>query len=429
MLLARALQRNPAMIKAAIDFHQRGIIPAATYFVDLDAIAHNAKLMADESKKYGLRSYLMSKQNGRNPYITRVALEQGFDSTVAVEATEARTITRYGLPLGHVGHLSNIPLREIPSIVAMNPEVMTVFTYENAKAISDAATALGRVQNIYVRVNKPGDEFFKGMVGGWTEDECVEGVRKVVELPGVKVIGLTSFVNITYQTPAATKATPTDTYFTMLRAKALLEKELGLQDLRVNAPAFNNCATFKMLAENGATDVEPGIGLLGSSLAHAYEDLAEKPAQLYVSEVMHHWDGEAYTLGGGLTYIEGSGGPQNEYPIRAITGRTFEEAKDNDLTLVERGIIDYHGVLAEGEKAKVGDTAIYALRAQFFVNRCYVAIVSGVSTGNPKLEGMFDSLGTALDADFNPLPVEQVIADIERVATELYGRDRTSASA
>jgi predicted amino acid racemase len=425
MLLDRALKRNPDMIATAIDFHQRGVIPAATYLVDLDAVAVNAKALADEAKRHNLRSYLMTKQNGRNPYITRVAMAQGIDSTVAVEATEARVLHRYGIPVGHVGHLSNIPQNEIPSIVAMNPEVMTVFTYESAKAISDAAAALGRVQNIYVRVNKPGDEFFKGMVGGWTEDDCVEGIREVVKLPNVKVIGLTTFVNITYQTPAATKARPTDTFHTMIRAKATLERELGLENLRINAPAFNNVATFKMLAENGATDVEPGIGLLGSSLAHAYEDLVEKPAQVYVSEVMHHWEGEAYTLGGGLTYIEGSGGPVNEYPIRCITGRTFEEAKDNAFELVEKGIIDYHGVLADGEKAKVGDTAIYALRAQFFVNRCYVAIVSGISTGEPKLEGLFDSAANALDENFNPIPVEQVIADVEEVAAR-YGARATS---
>lgn len=420
MLLARALKRNPEMVEAAIDLHQSGAIPAATYLVDLDAVAANAKLMADECKRLDLRSYLMTKQNGRNPYITQVALEMGIDSTVAVEATEARVIHRYNHPLGHVGHLSNIPLREVPHILEMDPEVITVFTYENAKAISDAAVAVGREQNLYVRINKPGDEFFKGMVGGWTEDECVEGIKRVMELPNINVTGLTTFVNITYQTPAATKAKPTDTFFTMLRAKEKLESELGLANLRVNAPAFNNCATFPMLAEHGVTDVEPGIGLLGSSLAHAYEDLVEKPAQVYVSEVMHHWGNEAYTLGGGLTYIETSG-MDHEYQIRTAVGTSFDAASKTILPMVERGIIDYHGVCTDPErKAKVGDTAVYALRAQFFVNRCYVAIATGISTGEPKIEALFDSAGTALDGDYSPLPVAQVIEDMERVVTERY---------
>jgi predicted amino acid racemase len=420
MLLNRALERNPEMLETAIDFHQRGVIPPSTYLVDLDAIADNAAVMAKEFKAYGLRSYIMTKQNGRNPYITGVALAAGFDSVVAVEALEARVVHRYGHPLGHVGHLSNIPRTEVPAILAMDPQVMTVFTYEAAKNISDAAAAIGRVQDLYVRVNKPGDEFFKGMVGGWTLEDCVAGVGRVAALPNVRVVGLTSFVNITYQTPDAYAARPTDTFFTMLRAKGLLEAELGLEDLRVNAPAFNNCATFKMLAENGATDVEPGIGLLGSSLAHAYQDLAEKPAQVLVTEVMHHWEGEAYTLGGGLSYVEGSGGPANEYPVRCMVGSSFEAARDNFLPLVERGIIDYHGVCGDGEKAEVGDTALYALRAQFFMNRAYVAIVSGISKGEAKLEAMFDGLGTALDVDFSPRPPVEVRREIDALIAERY---------
>ena len=419
MLLTRALKRNPEMIEAAIELHQSGAIPAATYLVDLDAIAENAKLMADEAKRWNLLTYLMSKQNGRNPYITRVALEMGMDSTVAVEAMEARIIHRFGLPLGNVGHLSNIPKNEVADIVAMNPDVITVFTYEAAKAVSDAARAQGREQNLYVRVNKHGDEFFRGMVGGWTEDACVQGIRPILALPNVRITGLTSFVNITYQTPDAVEALPTNTFFTMLRAKEKLETELGLKDLRVNAPAFNNCATFRMLAEHGATDVEPGIGLLGSSLAHAYQDLAEKPAQVYVTEVMHEWDGEAYTLGGGLTYIETSGG-EHEYPIRCIVGKSFDQAKDNFLTMVDRGIIDYHGVCTDGHKAKVGDTAIYALRAQFFVNRAYVAIVTGISQGEPKVEALFDCACNGLDHNFNSIPTSQVIDDMERVVSERY---------
>ena len=419
MLLARALDRNPEMIATAIDFHQRGVIPAATYLVDLDAIAANARAMSDEAKRHGLRSYLMTKQNGRNPYITGVCLAQGIDSTVAVDAIEARVINRYGHPLGHVGHLCNVPAQATEEILAMDPEVVTVFTYEAAKRVSDVAVKLGRHQNLYVRVNKPGDEFFRGMVGGWTEETCVEGVGRIMELPNVSVTGLTTFVSISYKTPDARAAQPNNSFFTMIRAKHLLERELGLSDLRVNAPAFNNCATFKTLAEHGATDVEPGIGMLGSSLAHAYEDLAEKPAQVYVSEVMHHWEGEAYTQGGGLFYIEGSGGP-HEYPIRCIAGRSLDEARDNFMTMVDRGIIDYHGVCTDGHKSKVGDTAIYALRAQFFVNRCYVGVASGISRGEPKLEAMFDCAGSMLDENLDPLPVAAARERIDRCVEEQY---------
>lgn len=87
-----------------------------------------------------------------------------------MEAIEANIIHRFGLPLGHVGYLSNIPKHQVKRIVAMRPDVITVYSYEAAKAVSDAAKGLNIVQRLYVRVNKSGDEIFTGMVGGWEED-------------------------------------------------------------------------------------------------------------------------------------------------------------------------------------------------------------------------------------------------------------------
>jgi predicted amino acid racemase len=420
MLLTRVLQRNPDMVATAIDFHQRGVIPADCYLIDLDAIAENARLMAEEAKRWDLRTYVMTKSHNRNPYVTRVALEQGLHSTVLVDTMEARVVHRFGLPVGHVGHLSNIATNAVPDILAMEPEVVTVFTYEAARNVSEAAKALGRVQDIYVRVNKPGDECFPGMIGGWTEDECVEGIRPILDLPGVRIAGLTAFVNISYQATDVKSAQPTDTFFTMLRAKEKLEQAFGLEGLRVNAPGNNNCATFGTLAEHGATDVEPGIGLMGSSLAHAHQDLAEKPAQVYVSEVMHHWEGKAYVLVGGLAYYTGISGGPNEYPIRCATGSTFDEAEDNFMTLADRSLPVGHGVCDDGANGKVGDTAVFALRAQLYGNRAPVAIVSGISSGEPRVECLFDSACNALDDNFDPIPSKVVIDRVEECVARRY---------
>src|SRR5579862_1769046 len=41
-LLAKALDRNPAMVEAAIRLHQEGAIPPSTHLIDLDAVANNA---------------------------------------------------------------------------------------------------------------------------------------------------------------------------------------------------------------------------------------------------------------------------------------------------------------------------------------------------------------------------------------------------
>ena len=53
----------------------------------------------------------------------------------------------------------------------------------------------------------------------------------------------------------------------------------------------------------GATQVEPGHGLTGTTPLHAVDDLVEDPAVAYVSEVSHLWNGRAYVFGGGL-YVD-----------------------------------------------------------------------------------------------------------------------------
>src|SRR5262249_9504622 len=148
-----------------IELHQAGEIPAGTYVVDLDAVSHNAALLAEEARRWSLRTYAMTKSYGRNPLVTAHALACGLDTTVSVEAREAHIIARYGLPIGHVGHIGAIPVREAASIIAYQPERVTVFTVRAAEAVSDAARAAERVQDLYVRVNCEGDEIFPGFIG------------------------------------------------------------------------------------------------------------------------------------------------------------------------------------------------------------------------------------------------------------------------
>src|ERR1700680_3710779 len=124
------LERNPNLVRAAIDLHQSGVIPAPSYVLDLDAIADNARAMAMVAHEWNLRVYVMTKQDGHNPFAGRIALEQGLDSIVAVEAIEANIVHRFGLPLGHVGHLSNIAKHQEARIVEMHPDGVTGYSYE-----------------------------------------------------------------------------------------------------------------------------------------------------------------------------------------------------------------------------------------------------------------------------------------------------------
>jgi predicted amino acid racemase len=405
MLLARTLDRNPQLVAAAIELHQQGRIPAGTFLIDLDAIAANAALLAREARRMRLRTYVMTKSFGRNPFVTALALACGLDTTTAVEAREAYLIDRFGLPVGHVGHLGVVPLREAEQIIAMDPEVVTVFTLESARAISDAASKRGREQPLFVRVNRPQDEVFRGFVGGWTLERCVEQIAPILKLPNVSIAGVTSYPNISYTTTTRDELALNSTFATMLEAKARLEQELGLKDLRVNAPANNGCATFALLAEGGATDVEPGHALLGGSLLHALDRLDEQPAQVYVSEVTHRWAGELYTLGGGMLYVETFGGALTT-STRCLVGHRFEDAVEQATRLRCGGHVDYYAVCDDLPHACVGDSAIYALHPQYFLNRAYVAVASGISIRQPKLEALFDWASTQLDERLRPLPPE-----------------------
>lgn len=416
MLFDRIERQNPNLLEAAFSLHQSGAIPAATHVLDLDAIASNTRMMATEAKRLGLRAYAMTKQDGHNPYVGAIALEQGFDGIVAVEAIQAHVVHRLGQRLGHVGHLSNIPRHQVEQILSYEPDVVTVHTVEAARNVSDAAIAVGRVQDVYVRVNRAGDAQFFGMVGGWAIDDCVEAIRPILALPGVRLAGLTTHPVIAYSGGRAADAEPVDSFFTMLEAKDLLESAYGITGLRVNCAANCNMRTFSTLASHGATDMEPGGAIAGSTF---FEDLLEIPAQVYVSEVMHEWDGHVYTLGGGLSFIFSP----DDTPTRCMVGTSADDARGRYMELVGRGVIDYFGVNTPppGPRPRVGDTAVYAVGGpQMYVTRCYVAAVAGIADGHPVVAGLFDCAANELDDRFQPVGIDATRRQVAAVVAERY---------
>ena len=67
------------------------------------------------------------------------------------------------------------------------------------------------------------------------------------------------------------------------------------------------------------------------------------------------------------------------------------------------GFINYGTLrLDEPSAARVGDTVVYAFRAQVFVSRCFVAVVSGIGA-DPVVEGVFTSTGFELDDKLLPV--------------------------
>jgi predicted amino acid racemase len=425
-LLDKAVERNPGLIEAAFQLHQEGRLPSPTQVIDLDAIAKNAAIQAEAAGRLGLRVFAMTKQNGLNPFMTRIALDQGLHSTVAVETLQAHRMHRYGFPLGNVGHLQNVPAAQVARIVAMRPEYVTVYTLEAARRVSDAAAELGHEQDLYVRVTNPAilegskvvaaDEgAFGGLIGGWTEANCVEGIRPLLDLPNVRVAGLTQFGGVAYQgNKSAAEARPTEALETTMRAKQTLEAELGLEDLHVNCGGNANATTFEMLADVGVTEVEPGLSICGAASFHATEDMPEIPAQAVVTEVSHFWEGDVYTVGGVFAFVSEL---YDQSPMQALVGSTADEGRERRLTYLYDEMVDAHGVFsADGFQPAIGDTVTMVHHPQGFLERGYTAAVSGISSGEPVVEGIFDSACHELDEDFEPVPLEQTMERLDAVA-------------
>jgi predicted amino acid racemase len=408
MFLQRLLDANPALIDTAIALHQSSEIPANTWLYDLDTVATNARIQAAEARRLGLTTFLMTKQIARNPMVAATALANGLDKTVAVDMTCAHILTRYGLPIGHIGQISQIPRHQVEHALRMRPDYITVYSVAAADRISQVAGGLGMTQPLLVRVFGDEDVSFAGQEGGFHERQVIDAVRTISSLPNVQVIGTTAFPVVEY-TFERDRMPPgiLPNMQTITNAARRIESELGIEMRVVNAPGNTSAATFQMLQAAGATHVEPGHGLCGTTISQMMlGSELEQPAYVYVTEVSHIYDGTGYAFGGGLWSLLG-GLFGDEWTFQMAVGLNPEAAKANvlDYSHIDQ-IIDYHLPIAQGERCKVGDTVVFPIYAQAQMTRAYTAAVSGVASGKPIVQGLFDHAGTMLDGLFAPVPLE-----------------------
>ncbi|MEA2522944.1 MAG: hypothetical protein QOF73_171 [Thermomicrobiales bacterium] len=412
MLIDRILERNPALIEAAVRLHQDGAIPPNTWLFDLDAVAHNARLQADAAKTLGLTTFVMTKQYSRNPMVTTVALAQGLYKTVAVDVFGAKVMHRYGIPIGHVGHLNQIPTHDVARVLDMRPDVITVYSVEAARRISEVAGANDLVQDLVVRVYRPADIFFPGQEGGFRAEELLSAASEIQRLPNVRIVGVTSFPCLSYNFADSREPVQFNPNMeTILDAARRLEHELGIEITVINTPGNTSVRTFPMLKEAGATHVEPGHGLHGTTPSQIVEpDHPEIPTYVYVSEVSHHYEGRAYAFAGGLWTMMGHF-LDPTWPIGALVGSSGEATLQNrvDYEHIDQ-IIDYHASLAQGDRCRIGDTVVFPMYSQTQMTRSYIAPVSGISTGDPVVWGIFDHATTMLDEHHDPVPPVEVKA-------------------
>jgi predicted amino acid racemase len=391
MFLDAIRRRNPNLIECAIRLHQGGQIPANSYVIDLDSVEANARIMADAARKLDLKIFAMTKQMGRNSSFCRALKKGGIDKAVVVDMECARACRRAELEIGHLGHLVQVPRAETSAAAAMAPDYWTVFNEEKAAEAGAATARTDRTQALLARIVATGDRFYRGHEGGFAAEKIVETADSIDRIEGVFFGGITTFPALLFDQDTR-ELIPTPNLATLGRARESLGKA-GRTSIEINAPGTSSTIAFSTLADAGATQVEPGHGLTGTTPLHAFEDLPERPAVVYVSEISHHHGDEAYCFGGGL-YLD----PVfPKYPVRAIVSREPTSSADACATvdLPPSEAIDYYGMVnATGRvKPKVGDTVVFGFRPQIFVTRAYVVGVSGIGSNRPMAESIQDAHG------------------------------------
>ncbi|GFN36761.1 YhfX family PLP-dependent enzyme [Tepidimicrobium xylanilyticum] len=390
MFLDITIRRNVELIDAAVYFHQKGEIKPNTYVLDIDNIVDNAKRIKEEADRNKIKLYMMTKQIGRNPEIAKMISEIGIDKAVAVDPWEAMTLTRNGIKIGNVGHLVQIPSNMVKCVVSLDPEVITVFTIEKAREISEEAERQGKVQDILLKVIGNEDLIYEGQNGGFKISELEKTAKEIKRLKGVRIVGVTAFPCFLYDSKGR-QIIKTPNSKTLMESARILREELNLELKQINAPSANSIASIPILKEIGANYGEPGHAFTGTIPINADIDQPEVPAIVYVSEVSHIYDGVAYAYGGGF-YRRGN-------LKKALVGRNLDDSLNNMLDVIPLSPtnIDYYGGLKiKDREVRVGETVIYAFRTQIFVTRSEVALVKGIKEGKPELMGIYDSLGNRL---------------------------------
>jgi predicted amino acid racemase len=391
MFLKSLIKRNPRFIETAITLHQAGELPANSYILDLDTMKDNARIMADEAGKLGLKVYAMSKQFGRNPEAFHALAAGGIDSYVAVDMACARPIHKAGYRVGHIGHLVQIPKSEALAAAKMKPDYWTVFSHEKALEASEAGREVGHIQLLLGRIFAGDDTFYMGHEGGFRASDIVAVADAFDALPNAEFAGITTFPALLFD-PQTNKVSPTPNLTTLENAAEAL-RSAGRKQIEINAPGTTSSKVMAALASAGATQVEPGHGLTGSTPLHAVRELPEDPAMLYLTEISHVYNGQPYCFGGGL-YIDPVFPP---YDVRCLVGVDLGGALNNAVraTFPPSSAIDYYGILDSKESRSIrnGDTVIFGFRIQAFVTRAYVVPISGISEGKPEVKGIWTPHG------------------------------------
>jgi predicted amino acid racemase len=410
-LLTKTVRKNPDLVRVAARLHQKGEIPPDTYVLDLDAIIENSCKIYAEARKFGLECYLCAKQFGRNPLVIKAIMNSGIREAMAMDMEGLKSLHRCGVPVAHVGHYGQIPTSQLEYVLRkIRPHVITVFSLEKARQISEVASRLGITQKLLVKVLD--DPRLEALTtgGGYGEEEALDVIKQMNQMDNVKVVGATTYPAFYFSIFNKTY-TMSDNFKAMMRVVHRMEKELEIRIEQVNAPGRNCVRNMELAAQNGATHVEPGQSFMGTLPSDAFlDDSPELQAVVYVTEISHYFNGHALAFGDSYMATAVIGSLKNDMKyeyVYACVGSDPDTLPDQPLALArpqefwhsDLGWSMYCSLMPKA-KANVGDTVVFGFRPQIYrTPRGRVAVIDGIQRKKPRLLGLFDRSGVLLEGE------------------------------
>lgn len=237
--------------------------------VDLDAIASNIKnIRAKVDKNSGIIGIIKADAYGHGSVETaKVLLDNGADWLAVAVVDEGLNLRKNGItaPILLLGYTPELRLNDVIN----NGFIQTVYSYDTAKKLSEAASALGKKAVIHIKIDTG-----MGRIGYRVNEESADEIVKISKLPNIDVNGMFTHFSTADE---ADKAYTLEQYNKFVKMNDMLEE----RGLHIPVKHAANSAAIMDFDNMMFNMVRPGIILYG-----AYPSDEVKKENLLLSPAM-----------------------------------------------------------------------------------------------------------------------------------------------
>lgn len=258
--------------------------------VDLDAIASNIKnIRAKVDKNSGIIGIIKADAYGHGSVETaKVLLDNGADWLAVAVVDEGLNLRKNGItaPILLLGYTPELRLNDVIN----NGFIQTVYSYDTAKKLSEAASALGKKAVIHIKIDTG-----MGRIGYRVNEESADEIVKISKLPNIDVNGMFTHFSTADE---ADKSYTLEQYNKFVKMNDMLEE----RGLHIPVKHAANSAAIMDFDNMMFNMVRPGIILYGAYPSDEVkkENLSLSPAmsiKTHVSYVKDVNEGDSISYG------------------------------------------------------------------------------------------------------------------------------------